>query len=266
MAPSQPNGQFTAAHFDLPPDDFRTLAKLRAQSTAAAVNDNAPAAANDDDKPSKRATEILRRLTMVAWLAILLGIAMQALSLTGRASVGAHPTLMQIAVELTQSVTWSFFVCAGIGLGSLLGKARPALGGLIGAISAPLAMGLAKGSQKVMASAIGAAEKPVIMSLMTLGVLRALEYGLLGWALAWLASKSDSRAWHFVVAGALAGIVFGGSITWLTIDIAAAKGIAMASPQILATAINEMIFPIGCSLVVYIALRVGRQLKLVVAD
>ena len=84
-------------------------------------------------------------------------------------------------------------------------------------------MGLAKGSQKVMASALGAADKPVIMSLMTLGVLRALEYGLLGWALAWLVSRQQSRAWHFVLAGALAGLVFGGSITWLTIAIATAK-------------------------------------------
>ena len=56
---------------------------------------------------------------------------------------------MQIVVELTQGITWSFFVCAGVGLGTTLGKARAAFGGLIGLISAPLAMGLAKGSQKV---------------------------------------------------------------------------------------------------------------------
>jgi hypothetical protein len=265
MESSQANGQLTATEFDLPPDDFRTLAKLRAQSTGAPVNDNAPGAAADD-LPSTQAAAILRRLAMVAWLAILLGIAMQALSLAGRGSVGAHPTLLQIAVELTQSVTWSFFVCAGIGLGSLLGKARPALGGLIGAISAPLAMGLAKGSQKVVASAVSAAEKPVIMSLMTLGVLRAVEYGLLGWALAWLVSRQESRAWHFVLAGGLAGLVFGGSITWLTIAIATAKDMVMAPPQIIATALNEMVFPIGCALVVYMALRVGRQLKLVSMD
>ena len=69
-----------------------------------------------------------------------------------------------------------------------------------------------------------------------------------------------------MLAGALAGVVFGGSITWLTIAIATAKDIAMAPPQIIATALNEMVFPIGCALVVYIALRVGRQLKLVSTD
>ena len=77
------------------------------------------------------------------------------------------------------------------------------------------------------------------MSLMTLGVLRAVEYGLLGWALAWLAGKQESRVWHFVLVGAIAGFVFGGSITWLTLAIAAAKGIALAPPQIIATALND---------------------------
>ena len=199
---------------------------------------------------------------MVAWLAILLGIAMQG-SASPRGLGRSHPTLIQIAVELSRDVAWSFFVCAGVGLGTALGKARAALGGLVGVVSAPLAMGLAKGSQKVVGSALGAADKPVIMSLMTLGVLRAVEYGLLGWALAWLAGKQESRVWHFVLVGAVAGFVFGGSITWLTIAIAAARDMAMAPPQIIATALNEMIFPIGCALVVYIALRVGRQMKLV---
>jgi hypothetical protein len=205
-------------------------------------------------------------MVMVAWLAILLGLVMQGLSLAGRASVGTHPTLAQIAVELSQGITWSFFVCAGVGLGIALAKARAALGGLLGAITAPLAMGLAKGSQKVMGSALGAADKPVIMSLMTLGLLRAVEYGLLGWALAWLVSRQESRAWHFVLAGALAGLVFGGSITWLTIAIATAKDMVMAPPQMIATALNEMAFPIGCALVVYMALKVGRQLKLASVD
>jgi hypothetical protein len=264
MKPSPTNAQSAGMEFDLPPDDFRTLAQARAKVTATPVNDNAAVAANA--QPSAAAARILRRMVMVAWLAILLGLVMEGLSLAGRASVGSHPTLMQITVELMQGITWSFFVCAGVGLGTALGKARAAFGGLIGLISAPLAMGLAKGSQKVMASAVGAADKPVIMSLMTLGVLRALEYGLLGWALAWLASRQQSRVWHFALAGALAGLVFGGSITWLTIALATAKDMVMARPQIIATALNEMAFPIGCSFVVYIALSVGRQLRLIAAD
>ena len=203
------------------------LAQARAKSTEPAGNDNAPAAA----EPSNTAGLTLQRMVMVAWLAILLGLVMLGLSLAGRASVGTHPTLTQIAVELSQGITWSFFVCAGVGLGTALAKARAALRRPGRRDHRATRMGLAKGSQKVMGSALGAADKPVIMSLMTLGMLRAVEYGLLGWALAWLVSRQESRAWHFVLAGALAGLVFGGSITWLTIAIATAKDMAMAPPQ-----------------------------------
>jgi hypothetical protein len=246
--------------FDLPADDFRTLARARARSTENPVNDNVAVTASQS---SKRAVLTLQRVVMIAWLAILLGLVMEGLILAGRASVGNNPTPAQVLVDLTQGITWSLLVCAGVALGTTLARARAAFGGLIGLISALLAMGLAKGSQRVVATALGVADKPFIMSLMTLGVLRALEYGLLGWALAWLADKPYSRAWHFALVGAVAGIVFGGSITWLTIGIAAAGDMIMAPPQIIATALNEMVFPIGCALVVYIAIGVRRQFKLV---
>jgi hypothetical protein len=253
----------TTAQFDLPAADLRSVAMDRDQISQA-VDDAGPASVLDP--PSDTAAIILRRMAMVAWLSILLGLAMEGLSLAGRASIGSYPTLVQITTELTQGITWSFFVCAGVGLGATLSRASAALGGLIGLISAPIAMGLAKGSQKVMVSALGAAEKPVIVSLMTLGAMRALEYGLLGWMLARLAARQEQRMSRFVLAGALAGVVFGGSITLLTINLAAAKNIVMAPPQVIATTLNEVVFPIGCSLVVYFAILVGRHLKLVAAD
>lgn len=247
--------------FSRPADDFRTLGRTR--SPEAAVNDNVSATAS---QASKKVALTLQRIVMIAWLAILLGLAVEGLILAGRASVGNNPTPAQILVELTETVIWSLFVCAGVGLGIMLARARVALGGLIGLVSAALAVALARGSQKIVATALGVVEKPIIMSALTLGALRALEYGLLGCALAWLAGRRNSRAWHFVLAGALIGIVFGGSITWLMVAVAAATDMVMAPPQIIATALNEMIFPIGCALVVYIAISVGRQLKLVAAE
>src|SRR4051812_16137048 len=89
----------------------------------------------------------LKRVATVAWLAIALGFAMEALILTVRFAANSQSTSTQVLIELAQGVTWSFFVCAGVGLGTALAKARASLGGLIGAISAPLAMGIAKGTQ-----------------------------------------------------------------------------------------------------------------------
>jgi hypothetical protein len=147
----------------------------------------------------------LRRVAIVVWLAIALGLGMEGLILVVRFTAGSHPATTQVLMELAQGVTWSFFVCAGVSLGTAIAKARASLGGLIGAISAPLAMGLAKGTQKAMVSALDVSAKPAILSLTTLGVLRAIEYGLLGWALASLASKERPRPLHFVAAGALIG-------------------------------------------------------------
>ncbi|RUU38451.1 hypothetical protein EOD08_15400 [Mesorhizobium sp. M6A.T.Ca.TU.002.02.2.1] len=221
---------------------------------------------SDVDPLSHGARLALRRVVMVAWLAIALGFAMEALILAGRFAAGSHPATTQVLIELAQGVTWAFFVCAGVSLGTALAKVRASLGGLISAISAPLAMGIAKGTQKVMVSALDAAAKPAILSLTTLGVLRAIEYGLLGWILASLASKEEPRPLHFALAGALIGAVFGGGITVLTIETAAAKDVALALPQAIATGLNEIVFPIGCSLVVYIALQIGRHMKFISSD
>ncbi|MER9238472.1 hypothetical protein [Mesorhizobium sp. M0633] len=68
------------------------------------------------------------------------------------------------------------------------------------------------------------------------------------------------------MAGALIGAVFGGGITVLTIETAAANDAALAMPQAIATGLNEIVFPIGCSLVVYIALQVSRHMKYVAAE
>jgi hypothetical protein len=205
--------------------------------------------------------EILRRLAMVAWLGILLGFLMQGILLATRSSLVGLPTTAQIMVDLAQGVTWSFFVCAGVGLGTTIARVRTSIGGLVGAISAPLAMGLAKGSQKVMASAMGASSEPALFSLVTLGAMRALQYGLLGWMLAWLAVRQETRASRYLLGGAVIGLVFGGSIAlWMTWN-AERAGSPFATPRLVGVYLNEILFPIGCSLVVYIALQVGAQVK-----
>jgi hypothetical protein len=227
----------------------------------------APSPVNDNrtGKPSETRTaqSALRRLLTVAWLAIVLGFAMQGLILAGKLSLGARPGSAQMAIDLAQGITWSFFVCAGVGLGTAIAKARASLGGLVGIVSAPLALGLAKGSQKFMASALQAAQQPAVLSFATLGVMRAIEYGVLGWALAWLVTRKEKRLGMFLLAGAGVGATFGSGITWLTIFTADANGVPLKPPQMFATGFNEIVFPIGCAIVVYVALQVGRHVKLI---
>ncbi len=251
---------WTDDRYEVPNGDLEFWAKRRGKVPVAA-NSNVPP---QPLAPQPTSAEIaLVRMAMVAWLSIVLGFAMQGIVLAGKLSVGSRPELVQVVIDLAQGVTWSFFVCAGVGLGTTIAKAHKALGGLIGLVVAPVAMGIAKGSQKFMVSALSAADRPVILSLGTMGVLRAIEYGLLGWALAWLASRQETPLGRFVLAGAAVGLAFGGGITALTVHVAQSKGLDLTVPQIIGLSINEIVFPIGCSVVVYFALQIGRQIRLI---
>ena len=208
----------------------------------------------------------LKRLVVVAVLAIALGFFMQGFVLAAKLATGAPFPGSLLLVDLAQGVTWSFLVCAGVGIGTFLSKARPAMAGLIAMLFAPIALGLAKSSQKVMAGLLNAADQPAVLSLATISVLRAIEYGILGWLLAMLVQKEVVRPLPFLGSGAGIGIVFGGAISALTFQTMLANGIDPAAPKIAATIVNEVAFPIGCSLVIFVGQMVGRNLKVLLGS
>ena len=75
-------------------------------------------------------------------------------------------------------------------------------------------------------------------------------YAALGLILGWMLKKAWSGAWSFMAVGLGAGVIFGGTIIGL-MDWHAAKALA---PVALATrAISEILFPVGCALVLYAA-------------
>jgi hypothetical protein len=85
--------------------------------------------------------------------------------------------------------------------------------------------------------------------------LKGLEYGLLGTILGGLGKRS-AGAWGHAAAGAAVGAVFATAI-------AAATYRAAPQPPPLANLIsqwlNEFLFPIGCSLVIFFSQAFGRE-------
>src|SRR5215208_2874360 len=63
-------------------------------------------------------------LFRVAWLAILLGFALEALLLLFTAGFEILPGLGPMVAELIGKVSWSAIVCAGLALGTAASKAR----------------------------------------------------------------------------------------------------------------------------------------------
>lgn len=211
---------------------------------------------------TEQASLVVRRVATIALLAVLLGFAMQGLILGAKLLAGGPFPGTKLFVDLTQGVTWSLLVCAGVGIGTSIMKIRAALAGLVAALFAPIALAVAKSVQKVMASAIGVVDQPAALSLVTISAMRAVEYGILGWVLASLVQKEVKSASAYLGAGSIVGLVFGGAIAALGYHAASLGGQSPASAQVAASLVNEIVSPIGCALVIYCGQLVGRNVSM----
>jgi len=209
-----------------------------------------------------QAEAILKKIAILAFLSIALGFAIQGLILVAKLAAADDIAWANTVVGLTGGVTWALLVCTGVGIGTSIVRARPLLAGLIALVCAPIAIAFAKSSQKVMSGLMGAAEQEAVLSLGTISVLRAIEYGVLGWLLGRLVQTGVERSWPYVRVGAVIGVVFGGAIAALTYQAAVTKGLEPGAVQVASSIINEVIFPIGCAFVIYVGQLVGRSTKL----
>jgi hypothetical protein len=185
----------------------------------------------------------LRKLASVAWLAILLGMAMEALMLAVAAGFRAATAPDPFLAELAQKVSWSVVVCAGLAVGSAIARAKPAAMGVLGLLSAPLAFNVSRALHRAMAGALGVAvvAGPAPFAI---AALKATQYALLGFVLGHLGQRGAGALAH-VGAGLLAGLLFG-------VPIVALTGLA-SQAETVARTVNELGFPVGCALVLYAA-------------
>jgi hypothetical protein len=189
-------------------------------------------------------------LLRVAWLAILLGLLLQLAVLLVAAGFGAATSSRTLLAETVKTVSWSLLVCVGVALGRVAAKGRLPLEGLTGLLAAPLALTAANAMQKGVAEAVDAAGVPGGPLPLCVLAIKAAEYGCLGLALEWV----GRRAWHsalgHLAVGLLTGVVFGG--VFLAVVVQSAP-IPLSTPSLLARGLNELLFPVGCALVVFIA-------------
>jgi hypothetical protein len=197
-------------------------------------------------------------LLRVAWLAVALGLAMEALLLLLASGFGEVLGLKSLVADLIRNVTWAAFVCVGLAVGTTLSKIRVPAMGFFGFLAAPLAFEVSRSVHKGtlealdLAGAGGAAASPVLLAL-----IKGIEYGCLGLLVGWI----GTRAWGGVLAHALTGlvvgIVFGGTILALTIG--AAPG-PVPTADLVSQGLNELLFPIGCALVLFSAGALGNRM------
>jgi hypothetical protein len=213
----------------------------------------------------RRAEEARRQIRFIALVAILavgLGFIMQALILFAKTQAGAKVPGAMLVADVAQGVTWSVFVCTGVAIGVSIGRARKALAGLIGFLFAPLGVAVAKASQRAVLAALSAAEQPMAVPLVTVGLIRAVEYGMLAWLLAALSEREVARALPYLGVGTTIGVVFGTALTLLTRNAILAQGLEPTLAQIAGTAVNEIGTPIGCAVLIFIGQIVSRNFSI----
>ena len=200
-------------------------------------------------------------LLRVAWLAILLGMGIEILLLIVAAGFGVLPGLERVIADLAGKVTWSTLVCAGLALGTAAPRARAPLMGVSGLFAAPFAFHLSRTVQQgvdktleEVAAGVSVSSQPLIL----LALLKALEYGCLGVAIGWVGGRPWGGALAHAAVGLVVGIIFGGAIISFTYWTAPEP---LATADIFSRSINEVLFPVGCSLVLYTATALGKRLE-----
>lgn len=201
----------------------------------------------------------LPQVLRVAWLSVGLGIAFEVLllvlaALSGTAGESARPAL----ADLAQKISWSFLVCVGLAFGTAARKLREAVMGGLGFFAAPLAFVAAKAINKGLGQALGtiAPGTPFTFPLLIAGI-KALEYGVLGALLGYASQRNKSLAFH-AGAGIATGLTFGVLLIWAGVR---SQSGPVGAVDLASRGINEILFPLGCSLVIYASEAFGRRYR-----
>ena len=184
------------------------------------------------------------------WWSIFLGLFVQVMILVVKTTMPSAKTIPDVG----QRVTWSVLVCSGLAVGNTLAKARPLLLGFTGLLAGPVAFAVAKAAQKSL-GASGAAGTFPVPSGIELAIMRAIEYGLFGILIGYAGRRGNLKS--YLVTGAGLGLVF--TVYHLT-RIANFNETSPPAIELVTRGINELLFPIGCALILWVTTEVGSRL------
>jgi hypothetical protein len=195
-----------------------------------------------EQSPDIRAT-----ILHVAWLSIGLGVGLEILVLAATALFSDSPGIKDALAGLARSVPWSVMVCVALAFGKAAAeKAQAKVMGIAGLVGAPVAFTVAKVIHQGTLAALGmeAAGGAIVL----IGVLKSLEYGFLGAGLGWLTERRRVTLARYAGFGLAVGIVFGTAILLTT---RASQNPTPDTAKLVARGLDELFFPLGCSLVLF---------------
>src|SRR5438309_5966989 len=81
--------------------------------------------------------ELVTKVLHAAWLAILLGVLIEAALLILANVFSTYQTIAPFVSDLVQKISWSMIVCAALAVGTAASKLQGAVMGVIGLLAAP---------------------------------------------------------------------------------------------------------------------------------
>jgi hypothetical protein len=210
---------------------------------------------NSDQTNDVQAPDLGATLLRVAWLAVILGLAMEVLLLVLGGVVGDALGLKPFVADLVRNVTWSVFVCAGLAVGTAVVKARVPLMGFLGLVSGPLAFEASRVVHKGTLEALAITGGGGNLSPVLVAGIKGIEYGCLGLGVGWVSQRRWGGAAAHVAVGLLVGLTFG------SVELALVAGATPPPPtsDLFVDGVNEVLFPVGCSLVLFSAGVLGKK-------
>ncbi len=215
--------------------------------------------ATDQTSPASSGMDkFYKALFVGVWMAILLGLLVQGAVFAAKLLAGGKVPEAQLLVDVAGGITWAMVVCGGVAIGTAASRNVPQTMGLLGLVFAPLAFAAAKAVQRGIGGIVGQPPEALTPLLFQTGAVKAVEYALLGFILGRIIRTSKSTLPNHAMIGLGFGVVFSAIFVWL-LFFNAAPGAAVPTPRVVGTAINELIFPIGCSMVLYWVTQLGMR-------
>jgi hypothetical protein len=199
------------------------------------------------------------QLFAAAWLAVALGIALELITALGVFALQGAGGAQGVLATVMQKITWSTLVCVGLAFAKVLVPRNQGAAAWAGILAAPIAFTIARSVHKGVAEALGLAFASAAPALLVLlATLKSLEYGVLGALIARLDSRPASTLGSYAGTGLLVGLVFG-VVTLTVTGLLAPKPLPDA--EWFARGVNEILFPVGCALVLFASAFAGRTLS-----
>jgi hypothetical protein len=188
----------------------------------------------------------LNILWRVGWLSLLVGFCLEVLLQLVNVSFGDTPNWKNFLTGLAQKEVWAFMVCLAL----VLVQPQRIVMLLVGLVFAPVSWLSASAVRQLIKKPLGIAGTSLLtLATLWVALLRGVEYAVLATLLVILLNR-QGRKRDYALTGGLIGAIFGG-FNLLVLN----QPVGMA--QVVGSSLNEILFPIACSLVV----RTGQLAK-----